>query len=89
MRLLGDWVCNEPGWWTATTPAAIGVCREMDRCWHSYVNESDTPDNSPKYLTMHMAMVDAESRAMKSPNDKVSYHADNAGGAHGKDKNGK
>jgi hypothetical protein len=24
-----------------------------------------------------------------SPNDKVSYHADNAGGAHGKESNGK
>ena len=25
----------------------------------------------------------------RTPNDKVSYHADNAGGAHGKDKNDK
>ena len=32
---------------------------------------------------------DRDERAeLESANDKVSYHADNAGGAHGKDTNG-
>lgn len=67
--LLGDWVCQEPGWWVATTPNKIGVCRESDNLWHSYASESDTPEESPKFSTMLIAMLDAETRS-KSPNDE-------------------
>ena len=65
--LLGDWVCQEPGWWTATINDGIGVCRESDRLWHSYASESDTPEESPAFRNMLMAMLDAETRS-KSPN---------------------
>jgi hypothetical protein len=45
----------------------MGVCRETNGQWHSYAHESDTPDNSPKFPTMRMAMVDAGFRATKAP----------------------
>lgn len=69
--LCADWTQQDKGWWTAriligSVKRYMGVCKERDGRWHSYVNK-DTLQSAPGFRTMKLAMADAETRA-KSAN---------------------
>jgi hypothetical protein len=57
--LAGGWRESKLGQWMR---AAARVTLEFDGLWHSYVQPSDTLQNSPGFPTVTDAMRDAERR---------------------------
>jgi hypothetical protein len=59
--LKAHWERIESGWWASSKPT-LGVYREKDRKWHSYITTTETPSNTPVFKTVREAMIDAERR---------------------------
>lgn len=67
------------------------MCQNVCPDCNVYLTEGCDPKICDALNAKAQAEYEAEKerRLARRSNDKVSYHADNAGGAHGKDTNGK
>ena len=59
--LKADWQQIHSGWWVALKPN-LGVSKEDDGKWHSYIRHIELPKDTPGFRTMREAMIDAEKR---------------------------
>ena len=92
-RVIGDWMRKA---YESAQAGAMVVClvpaRTDTAWWHDYAAKDQVT-----FIRGRLKFGDGKNSApfpsalviLKAHNDKVSYHADSAGGAHGKDTNDK
>jgi hypothetical protein len=74
-RTSVKWEQQEPGWWTArvSPERQIGVCKETDGKWHSYVGDTDKPSGPPSFRTLKTARAYAEKRCRQLRKRKYDH----------------